>query len=227
MCNIHYLSCRGESKYSCKILRRSLKLYLHNLSQISTRNKSLFYLHIIYLLLLLLCWDIITHYFCPISTVVFLNETVDFDPYDECANRSEPVFDSTTPSPTVAYLNQTGNITLGVNATFPPPTTSAPEIPATTPLQDICEEEETLLFGMAAVVSTTIYSSREGAVCYFAGGNRHDPFNPGKYKWRNWLENNDCVTCVVMVLFRNQRLLFWSEEFVRGVARGTISKWPK
>ena len=28
------------------------------------------------------------------------------------------------------------------------------------------------------------------------------------------LENNDCVTCVFMVLFRNQRLLFWSEEFV-------------
>ena len=33
------------------------------------------------------------------------------------------------------------------------------------------------------------------------------------------LENNDCVTCVSMVLFRNQRLLFWSEEFV---AWGTI-----
>ena len=33
------------------------------------------------------------------------------------------------------------------------------------------------------------------------------------------LENNDCVTCVFMVLFRNQRLLFWSEEFVpRGAA---------
>ena len=29
-----------------------------------------------------------------------------------------------------------------------------------------------------------------------------------------YLENNDCVTCVFMVLFRNQRLLFWSEEFV-------------
>ena len=27
------------------------------------------------------------------------------------------------------------------------------------------------------------------------------------------LENNDCATCVFMVLFRNQRLLFWSEEF--------------
>ena len=30
------------------------------------------------------------------------------------------------------------------------------------------------------------------------------------------LENNDCVTFVLMVLFRNQRLLFWSEEFVQG-----------
>ena len=39
----------------------------------------------------------------------------------------------------------------------------------------------------------------------------------------HYLENNDCVTCVFMVLFRNQMLLFWSEEFVpRGEARGTI-----
>ena len=28
------------------------------------------------------------------------------------------------------------------------------------------------------------------------------------------LENNDCVTYVFMVLFGNQRWLFWSEEFV-------------
>ena len=29
-----------------------------------------------------------------------------------------------------------------------------------------------------------------------------------------YLENNDCVTCVFMVLFWNQRLMIWSEEFV-------------
>ena len=45
----------------------------------------------------------------------------------------------------------------------------------------------------------------------------------GKKYNQNYLENNDCVTCVFMVLFPNQRLLFWSEEFVpRGAARGTI-----
>ena len=30
------------------------------------------------------------------------------------------------------------------------------------------------------MVSTTIYSTRDGAVCHFVGGNRHDPLNPGK-----------------------------------------------
>ena len=35
-----------------------------------------------------------------------------------------------------------------------------------------------------------------------------------------YLENNDCVELAFMVLFRNQRMLFWPEEFVpRGAAQ--------
>ena len=44
------------------------------------------------------------------------------------------------------------------------------------------------------------------------------------------LENNDCVVRnrIFMVLFRNQRLLFWSENCPpRGVARGTIQNDQK
>ncbi len=51
---------------------------------------------------------------------------------------------------------------------------------APTQMLDLCEQEEVVLFGMASVISTSIYSTRKGAVCHFVGGNRHDPFNPGK-----------------------------------------------
>lgn len=45
---------------------------------------------------------------------------------------------------------------------------------------DLCEEEETVMLAVADVISTEILSTREGAVCYFRGGNRHDPFQAGK-----------------------------------------------
>ncbi|XP_033639022.1 uncharacterized protein LOC117299582 [Asterias rubens] len=95
----------------------------------------------------------------PQPTVFFngTNVTATEDPYLTCRSRDnlEPL--QTSPSPNSSN------------------STSAPS------MLDVCDEEETLLLGMASVVHTEIWSTREGSVCTFIGGNLHSPFQPGVF----------------------------------------------
>ena len=82
------------------------------------------------------------------------NITTTEDPYLICRKGNASI-QTTTPSPDSYH------------------TTSVPALPT------VCDDEEELYFGMASVVHTDIWSSREGAICNFVGGNRHSPFHPG------------------------------------------------
>ncbi|XP_022109480.1 uncharacterized protein LOC110989417 [Acanthaster planci] len=110
-----------------------------------------------------------------------------FIPTPQPTNDGHSVNDTnvtTTPDPYLAC----GSLNASVQVTTPLPdandTTRAPSLPS------VCDEEEEVYYGMASVVHTDIWSSREGAVCTFVGGNHHNPFNPGVYYISEYLPAN-------------------------------------
>ncbi|XP_070564843.1 uncharacterized protein [Ptychodera flava] len=97
------------------------------------------------------------------------------DTYNLCVNRT----DTTTETATTAGRSGIAgtDAATGGNGTAPPAMqmTGGPVDDGV----DECDFEENVMFGMAAVVHTSMTSTRPGVVCSFKGGNLHDPISPG------------------------------------------------